>query len=749
MLLTMPGRKTGSYLRSELKKDSVLYHFFHHKDLRILFPTKSGAPLQIQDALAENMLRSKLITKDTYISYLQAVNDAFPDDASLAKYDNLSVEELYHYIHEIRKRTMGIAALEENNRNRAQGTTSWDLSGSIDQTPCKYQLLQSADHVIIALYDTALLPQLKCDLMKIRHKKIHLLVDRQPGNALPNAALLFKLLDLSNDMTCIETHMGSLAVEVPSGNCAVLAYGEDALLHCRDLAFESIVTAAPTGYYGQALVNRIGVPKPCVVYVPKGLDITDHVPLYDRTKLSYWQLYLLWKDHGMQIYDDATKHLYNRFGQYFLNIYANDTASTETTPGYPLQLTTGIPFEKAREQAVSDYLSSFPSVSYHSATINHILVNSVKLRRAKAARVLSGGSSLRQTAKALPDGIVSNFLFFLTDKLAFLYNTLRHDRPLEQADAALGHLDYMLDRRTGIETFPLFSKYCIGKKRDGSFLFFPYRLGGGQVQINDIYLQWTANQVDTAADQPIQVFTPYSTCNDAGADRQTYRKAVGHGRLNLIIIQDRITCIRKGDVLLPSVGVVISLEDNHPLIDQLTPMQDGYYRTDNLSLRIMLDPPVGITRPQWEQVEWAYGGGMALICNGVGICDNGDAIPALRKEGWLSPLSMQTQESALHEMVKHPRTALGLTADGAFVVIVYSGRTSRSVGADYKEMIHIARQLYPNIVHLMNVDGGGSAVLGLVADGSFLELSFPSPSSGNVTGMARPVHTALYIPLEK
>jgi len=117
--------------------------------------------------------------------------------------------------------------------------------------------------------------------------------------------------------------------------------------------------------------------------------------------------------------------------------------------------------------------------------------------------------------------------------------------------------------------------------------------------------------------------------------------------------------------------------------------------------------------------------------------------------GWTSPLSRQTQESNLHSLVKHPRTAIGCTADGALVVLVYSGRTWRSTGANYREMITIARQLYPDIHFLMNCDGGGSAMLGMVQNGSFLELSFPSTSSGSCAGQVRPVNTVFYMPIQE
>ena len=118
------------------------------------------------------------------------------------------------------------------------------------------------------------------------------------------------------------------------------------------------------------------------------------------------------------------------------------------------------------------------------------------------------------------------------------------------------------------------------------------------------------------------------------------------------------------------------------------------------------------------------------------------------REGWTNPLSRQTQESNLHSLVKHPRTAIGQTDDGSLVILVYSGRTWRSTGADYREMIEIARKTFPDVKYLMNCDGGGSAMLGMVQDGSFLELSFPSTSAGSCAGQVRPINTLFYMPIE-
>ena len=94
-------------------------------------------------------------------------------------------------------------------------------------------------------------------------------------------------------------------------------------------------------------------------------------------------------------------------------------------------------------------------------------------------------------------------------------------------------------------------------------------------------------------------------------------------------------------------------------------------------------------------------------------------------------------------MRKYPRTAIGITKTGDLVIVVYSGRSKLSVGADYNEMCQIARNLFPDIWCMMNVDGGGSAMLGMAIGNSFIELSYPATSLDSCAGMSRPINTIL------
>ena len=63
-------------------------------------------------------------------------------------------------------------------------------------------------------------------------------------------------------------------------------------------------------------------------------------------------------------------------------------------------------------------------------------------------------------------------------------------------------------------------------------------------------------------------------------------------------------------------------------------------------------------------------------------------------------------------------------------------------------MCRIARQIFPDIESLMNVDGGASAVMCMVRNGVLMEVNCPSTSGSSCAGMVRPIKTMLYIPAE-
>ena len=753
--LCQPQQSCG-YTRGALRQD-VLYNSFRFRDVHFAVSKKQMAATRAIDSFTQELLQRRFIRQEEAAVYHKALLEAL---SRIDQLDALSCEALYHHIHSIRLSVLGADPIEKLQMALAQEAVPFCPNG-IDQSNLKAALLKDCDTVLFAITDARLSQQLLSDISATKGKNQVLLCGSTGENLLSEGVLR----SFVNASVTFATALPRLPE-----NCCLLVYGEEGFTACRSLCVDAIVHSTAVGYCAQA-VTGLWAHQRCLVYVPRGMDITAHVPLTQKTRLTYSHLSRLAADFGAQIYTLSAEDLYRRYPRYFWNVYHLAPTGLPLEAGFSEDEAVFSQFDRQLDQGLQGYLGSFPGVEFHSAYFDEnlsrqpicyqpeqkqpgILVQAVKVRRSENAAILrceKGVTPRQKLASVKGVGIVSNFLFFLTSKLGVLYNDLRADRPMEQADAAAGHLDYMLEHRSGkrIETFPLFRKTGIAMTADGQFLFFNFRLGGGQVTISGQTYRWEASQVDSDT-APLRLYTPYYSLTDRDAPRDSYRREVGHGRVNVVILQDRITCIRKGDVLLPSVGVVLSLsqEAAAPLLSKCAPLADGYYDVSALDLTVHLDAPTDVDAAQWESVQWAYGGGLTLIRDGMGLCDGEHMQSWFDTEGWSSPLSRQTQESNLHSLVKHPRTAIGCTEKGELVVLVYSGRTWRSTGADYREMIAIARQLFPDVRYLMNCDGGGSAMLGMVQSGEFLELSTPSTSAGSCAGQVRPINTLFYIPLQ-
>lgn len=744
--LTLPERQK-CYIREGYRTDTV-FTFLRYKEVLIQFAKKEGTRTRVTDLYSRFLWDQGLITRAQLEAFQETVCGEYPHKNC---HPEQSPEDIYAFVQKARLTHFGPDALKQGRQMRREGGCDFAITTGIDQRKEKAALMQRSRKLLFLLCDTALFSLMEADLRQAAAmgKECVIVYSAAQAGDLPGREELAGWL--GEDFSYAEASRLGVATD-PAG-AALFFYGEEGLLHCRSLTVDAVVSAIPMGYHAQALCNLLGNPTPCTVYIPRGTDITPYVPIVSPTRLTYHHLARLCRDYGEGIYRLSFEELYAKYPACFLNIYDNSETKL------PLQVSgeSLARFDHLREQAVTDFLNSFPNLRYRSAFFEEekILVHSVQVTKAKNAAVIAcpKGVTPRQTlSDRKGTAVVSNFLFFMTEKLGVLYNDLRADRPLEQADAVAGHLDYSLIHRDGkrVETFPLFAKTCIAATKTGNFLFFSYALGAGEVTLNGHRLRWERDCVNPETPGDICVYTPMLTCLDTDADRETYRLPVGAGRVNLVILKERVTCLRKGDVILPSVGVVLSLTEKTAaaLLRNRKPLGDGYYDVSDLSLTVHLDGPADIDPAVWKTVRWAYGGGMGLIRDGVSLSQE-DPEGWFVREGWMSPLSRQTQESALHKLAKHPRTAIGTTQKGDLVVLVFSGRSSRSTGADYLEMIKLARLLYPDLRNLMNVDGGGSAVLGMVHDGSFMELSCPATSQGSCVGMVRPINTIFYLPAEK
>jgi hypothetical protein len=123
-----------------------------------------------------------------------------------------------------------------------------------------------------------------------------------------------------------------------------------------------------------------------------------------------------------------------------------------------------------------------------------------------------------------------------------------------------------------------------------------------------------------------------------------------------------------------------------------------------------------ILQPGWETVGDAIGGGPVLVRDGAPVFRANEAFTTSQ----LAP--------------RHPRTAVGQTADGRILLIAVDGRQSGySVGMTNFEMAQTMMRF--NAVRAMALDGGGSTTLAF--DGVVLN----RPSEGR----ERPISTALML----
>ena len=94
----------------------------------------------------------------------------------------------------------------------------------------------------------------------------------------------------------------------------------------------------------------------------------------------------------------------------------------------------------------------------------------------------------------------------------------------------------------------------------------------------------------------------------------------------------------------------------------------------------------------WSQVDQAVGAGPWLVKSGAEAIDTED-------EGM----------DVAYFSKRHPRTAVGVTADNKLLIVTVDGRQPISQGVTLVELAALMKQL--GAVNAINLDGGGSTTL--------------------------------------
>ncbi|MBR3742663.1 MAG: phosphodiester glycosidase family protein [Clostridia bacterium] len=786
--LAAENSRRGSYTRGDLKGDILLGQYSYADVSAVIAPFLVMA----KDAWADSAREMGWITQAQAAAYTESLNQLL---SRFVKDMETPFEAIYDAVCGLRQETFGAETLKSVFLNKAREPDASLAPMDIDQEDSGRGLLRACRHVIFVLHDPALFAWMRADMAFAREQgaHVHIACGNADNFAFPDAAVMHALTGLDPD-TVLKKGTGldeaegdaALGAAIEKSNACLFWYGDTGLTACRNLLLPAMVKCIPRSLVGKALTGQFSEAGRCAVLVPAHFDILPFVPLVRPTLVSYRQFDWLSRQYGEAIYRMTAEELYRRFPETFFSVY--EEYQLDMPPGFhwPKDLASSEDwygdFCAAREQVIGAYLDRLPGVrrlngwfrldTMEQETVpwsaqgeaKGILVHGLILDRVESADVIvtegqtvSPRHLLRHAAEAPALQVFTNYLFFMTSRLVALHNRLRTNRPREQMFFPGGHMDYMLYSQEGqrVETFPLYKKACMGMTEEGRFVFFHFRLRGGTWTLNGQSISWAEQDVDPAKPGTVAVYTPYLSCPDQGASRLAYTKAVGEGRVNFVIHQTELICAREGDVLLPGTGVVLSMEKEagraFALRCGLTPAEDGYFTwKEKPRLDLRLEHPADVDPDIWARMKWAYGGGLTLAQDGECVFTrDGNAAAALALEGWASPLSSQTQESDIAALVRHPRTAIGLTKAGQLFLLVFSGRSSISAGADYIEMCEIAKKLAPDLKDMINVDGGASSVLGLGVGRRFIEYSRPSSSFDSLAGMVRPINSVFRVILKK
>jgi len=134
----------------------------------------------------------------------------------------------------------------------------------------------------------------------------------------------------------------------------------------------------------------------------------------------------------------------------------------------------------------------------------------------------------------------------------------------------------------------------------------------------------------------------------------------------------------------------------------------AYFLKENLKPGDKLSIQVGIkstNKVDWSQVEQAVGGGPWLLKDGRQYIDG-------KSESFPDVFCT----------ARHPRTAVGITADGKLMIVTVDGRQTISKGINLPDLASLMKKL--GAVNAINLDGGGSTTL------SYRGSIINSPSGG-------------------
>lgn len=765
-----------NYTKGSYKRDSFQrYGYYNNYKYRELEALKDGFDIHFTDDLFLEICSKYQVNINIYKKYISEVKKLLLNNDVW----NAVTEEVYEKIHKKRIEFLPEGVLQEYKHklflNSFKNSKNIVING-INQLDFLKKMWYNTSSVIITVSDFSLLKAAvkMAEESIAAQKKVYLLVKSDKRCLSINEEHWnFAFSSVSSDKIkqalkrgdiefIYESGLGldvnfarispndELEKQINHSSAMLIIYGEEIFLSAKNLRIPSFSYTTNHSLYAKAVQNLFSEDKISVIYTPKSYSAIENVPIVEKTRFDYSDFFNAFKKYGEEVYAYSLPQLKQKYRDFFEEKQqANGESSAQN-------YFKSFYYDYDKKALAEIYQTAVDFQNKVQATV--IITPTVK--NAQVVQIESyDGLCFRDYIKnmELLDGTVaSNFMFYTTPVIIDRYNAIRSERSQEQIPDMCMHMDYFMQKKgeKRTETFPLYNKGCIGFKDNGKFGFFNFKLGAGAVKLNGYILKWEKADVNPEKIDGIHVFTPLISQNDEIENHWEYVKEVGHNALNIVVIGDKVVCVRWGEVLMPSIGVVISLEktEGEKLAKALSLIHDenGYITANNICMELKLDSPEGISKKEWDSYNWIYGGGMTIFDENEEIknLQENDINVYLAKQGWLCPLSRQTQESDTYNTnARHPRTVAGLTAEDKLFICVLNGRTKLSAGATYGEVREVVKHCIGNVKYLFNMDGGSSSFLGYTEKGLFKELAYPCASDHTCAGIERKVNSLFLLNL--
>ncbi len=782
----------GGYKRSELK-GYLQYQKYMYKTIYI--STIKGRNI-FKDSFMDRLYEKGLLKESVYLSYYEKLRSMFKD---FDFFDQLTDEQLYYAVY-ILKKDLFDSKIKKYLKDKRKKDLEQIMSKVGEfQTPDDLMMemiyydveknkrestspINSIKQLLddFKVFDEAIfipgnykqLPFLIAFSEKhLKNKSIEILlkndpVDEEPGYI--DIEFLEKYADPSRYKFHVYSSMSygidltdkSLQWILPAENGnskLVVGLDENMMLTLNGALFSYYILSKAESIkarrYTNLYMNSSKTIPFAIAHVRGGSVITDRYSGVERTIGSLYHYHIMgYKGHYMNFY--STTYDPDSFMEFDIKSSSFSQILLEKDEN----------LSKAMKQFLSEldatYINSYYSLDDLSKTEyipeqsqNAVLVRGIHFKNTSKVNILPTlaqdfNSDLLYVRDMLKKGFLKenglyfNFLYFATSNIVRLYNELRNKN--ERLNFENFFVDYV--HKDNFTTFPLYNKASIEYTNDGKISIRRKKLGSGVLTINGLNLSWHDEDVNSPGrDKDIVIFTPYMNNEKLSKEKidfMHFTMGVGHERYNIALVNNKIVCVRRGVVKQSSLGVVISLNGKMfsefaKVVDVLE-IEDGYFKVGNYDISVNLDDD--------KNLLWAFGGGSLLVQNGENLVkDSHKAFKSFAKEGWLHPLSMQTQETQVQEWVRGPRTLVGTDKNDGFFAFTFSGRTKESRGIRFDEAVEILKNEIGDLKDVMNLDGEASSCLGFIYKNEFFEISYPCASDDTSAGLVRPVNSAIFV----